>query len=222
MINIWDIPTRLFHWTLVALFTFMIISGKSDDMMEWHFYAGYLLSGLIAFRFIWGFLGTRYARFSSFVLNPLTAITYTRELFSNKHKSYYGHTPAGSVMIILLLVLLVVQLITGMMSTDDIIWNGPLYNTVSSDTADAAGEIHEIIQNLLIGLTAFHILAIILYKVKFKEPLVPAMIHGKKPIIKQGNTKKGDQAREELSYIKLIIAIAPATGLTYWLFTLPI
>ena len=216
MVKVWDIPTRLFHWSLVALFLFMIISGESDDLMEWHFYAGYLLSGLILFRVIWGVLGTRYARFSSFKLNPFTTLSYTKDLLRLKHTSQYGHTPAGSLMVVLLLGLLGTQSVTGMMSTDDIIWNGPLYNAVSGDTADLAGEVHEMIQALLQVIVGIHILAIILYKVKFKEPLVPAMIHGKKP-------QNGDEpARESLNLIKFLIAVLPAAGLIYWLFTQPV
>lgn len=216
MIKVWDIPTRLFHWLLVVLFVFLIVSGESDDLMEFHFYAGYLLSGLILFRVLWGFLGTKYARFTSFKLNPFEAISYTKGLLKAQHTSQYGHTPAGSVMVIVLLMMLAVQLLTGMMSTDDIIWNGPLYSYVDDETAGIAGEIHEIIQLLLQIIVGVHVLAIILYKVKFKEALVPAMIHGKKP-------RQGDEPeREGLSWIKFIAAATPAAGLTYYLFTLPI
>ena len=226
MIKVWDIPTRLFHWSLVILFIFMIVSGESDDLMEWHFYAGYLLAGLISFRLIWGFLGTRYARFSEFNLGPATVIRYTLGLLKAEHKPYYGHTPPGSVMIILLIGLLALQLVTGMLSTDDIIWNGPFYNSVSESTAELAGEIHETVQGLLQILVGLHVLAIILYKVKFKEALVPAMLHGKKPKHTESlNERSGvvsDNNREATSWIKLLLSALPAAGLSYWLFTLPI
>lgn len=216
MIKVWDIPTRLFHWILVALFIFLIVSGESDDLMEFHFYAGYILAGLILFRVIWGFLGTRYARFSSFRLNPLEAISYTKGLIKSEHTSHYGHTPAGSFMVVLLLLMLVVQVLTGMMSTDDIIWNGPLYSYVDDDTAGLAGEVHEIIQLLLQIMVGVHVLAIIIYKIKFKEALVPAMLHGKK-------LKHGDEPeREGVHWFKFIASAVPGVGLTYYLFTLPI
>ncbi|PIE20413.1 MAG: branched-chain alpha-keto acid dehydrogenase subunit E2 [Neptuniibacter caesariensis] len=218
MIKIWDLPTRLFHWTLVALFAFLIISGKSDDMMQWHFYAGYLVSGLILFRIIWGVLGTRYARFSSFKLNPTAVITYTKNLLKKQHTSYYGHTPAGSVMVVILLGSLALQLITGMLSTDDILWSGPFYSAVSENTAAVAGKIHETVQNLLLILVILHILAIIFYKVKFKEPLVSAMIHGEKPL----KDSAKEPAREGVCFFNLCIAALPAIVLTCWLFTLPI
>lgn len=216
MIKVWDIPTRLFHWTLVIIFVFLIISGESDDLMEYHFYAGYLLAGLILFRVIWGFLGTRYARFTSFQLHPVKVLSYTKGLLKSEHNSHYGHTPAGSAMVILMLLLLSTQLLTGMMSTDDIIWNGPLYSYVSDNVAGLAGEIHELIQGLLQVIVGIHVLAIILYKVKFKEALVPAMIHGKKQ-------KQADGAeREAINWMRFSAAIIPSSGLTYYLFTLPI
>lgn len=216
MIKIWDIPTRLFHWSLVVLFVFLIVSGESDDLMEYHFYAGYLLSGLILFRVIWGVVGTRYARFTSFNLNLAEAIQYTKALINSDQQSHYGHTPAGSVMVILMLLLISMQLVTGMMSTDDIIWNGPLYNFVDEDTAGLAGEIHEATQLLLQILVGLHVLAIILYKYRFKEELVPAMLHGKKP-------KQGEGAeREAMNWASFLVAAFPSSGLTYYLFTLPI
>ncbi|RDE19412.1 hypothetical protein DV711_10975 [Motiliproteus coralliicola] len=216
MVKVWDFPTRFFHWSLVLLFVFMVVSGESDDLMEWHFYAGYLLSGLILFRLLWGFLGTRYARFSSLQLNPMTAVQYTRNLFRSQHSAQYGHTPAGSLMVIIMLALLCIQLLTGMMSTDDIIWSGPLYAAVSDSVAGFAGEVHEVIQGLMQLLVGVHVLAIILYKVKFNDPLVPAMIHGRKPQLGD------DPAREGVSLPKYLAAVLPALGLTYWLFTLPI
>lgn len=216
MIKVWDIPTRIFHWALVILFVFLIISGESDDLMEFHFYAGYLLTGLIVFRVIWGLLGTRYARFTSFQLHPVKVLSYTKGLLRSEHKPHYGHTPAGSAMVILMLLLLSTQVLTGMMSTDDIIWSGPLYSYVSDDTAGLAGEIHELIQGLLQVIVGIHVLAIILYKVKFKEALVPAMIHGKKQKQAEG------VEREAINWLGVCAAIIPSTGLTYYLFTLPI
>lgn len=226
MIKVWDIPTRLFHWSLVLLFIFLIISGESDDLMEWHFYAGYLLSGLILFRLMWGFLGTRYARYSTLTFNPASAVRYTKALLRGKHTAQYGHTPAGSMMILLLLGLISVQLLTGLMSTDDIIWNGPLYSSVDETTAELAGEVHETVQGLLQILVGLHILAIVIYKVKFKEHLVPAMIHGKKPkhteSLNEPSAVTSDNNREATSWIKLLLSALPAAGLSYWLFTLPI
>ncbi|WP_421870419.1 cytochrome b/b6 domain-containing protein [Motiliproteus sp.] len=216
MVKVWDLPTRFFHWSLVLLFVFMIVSGESDELMEWHFYGGYLLCGLILFRLIWGWLGTRYARFSSLQLNPITAAQYTRNLLRSQHRAQYGHTPAGSLMVVLMLGLLSLQLLTGMMSTDDIIWSGPLYPAVSETIAEIAGETHEVIQGLMQLLVGVHVFAILLYKLKFNEPLVPAMVHGRKP-------KQGDEpAREGVSLVKYLLAAIPALGLTYWLFTLPI
>ncbi|WP_091353597.1 cytochrome b/b6 domain-containing protein [Amphritea atlantica] len=165
-------------------------------------------------------MGTRYARFSSFSLNPVKALSYTKGLLGDEHSVHYGHTPAGSMMVILLLGLLGIQLATGMMSTDDIIWSGPFYNAVGETVSALAGEIHETVQGLLQLLVGLHILAIVLYKVKFGEPLVPAMIHGRK--LKQDRDNAEHCEREPVSIIKFLIAVVPAAGFTYWLFSIPI
>ncbi|WP_286237875.1 cytochrome b/b6 domain-containing protein [Neptuniibacter halophilus] len=216
MIKIWDLPTRLFHWSLASLFVFMIVSGNSDDMVEWHFYAGYLLSGLLLFRVLWGLLGTRYARFSSFVFHPGETLSYLKSLFSSEHRAYAGHNPIGGLMVFALLLLLAVQSVTGMMSTDDIIWYGPLYNLVDEETAGLAGYIHHELQLILQLLVGLHIFAIIYHKVRFKESLAPAMLHGKK------SHAESAQPHEGISWIKLSLAAGSGSALSYYLFTLPI
>ncbi|MGB0468842.1 MAG: cytochrome b/b6 domain-containing protein [Pontibacterium sp.] len=217
MIRVWDLPTRLFHWLLVGLFVFMIVSGESgDDLIEWHFYGGYLLSGLILFRIVWGLLGTRYARFTSFIFNPVYTLKYSLRMVKGKAEPHYGHNPAGGVMVILLLGLLSVQVASGLVTTDDVLWNGPFYDSVSEEITDLAGQVHHLLQEALIILVVLHVAAIVFHRLKYKDALVPAMFHGNKPA---HDKTAGIGA---FSWIGLVVAVALATGWVGYLFSLPL
>ncbi len=104
-IYVWDPLVRFFHWTLVLAFTIAYLSGDEDSLL--HVYSGYYILGLVAVRIVWGFIGTRYARFSQFIYPPATAIAYIKDLFSFKHeeqeRNFIGHNPAGGWMVIALL-----------------------------------------------------------------------------------------------------------------------
>lgn len=217
MINVWDLPTRIFHWTLVGLFVFLIVSGDlGDDLIEWHFYAGYLLSGLILFRVIWGVIGSRHSRFTSFVRDPITTVTYLKGMFSGKTAHHYGHNPAGGMMVIVLLILLALQVATGLVSTDDVIWDGPFYSAVSDQVAEIGGELHESIQSLLQLLVVLHVAAILFHRFKYNDHLVPAMIHGKKPDV------GGAVSARNVSVVRTLIAVSFSAAWVFYLFSLPL
>ena len=217
MINVWDLPTRIFHWTLVGLFVFLIISGDlGDDLIELHFYAGYLLSGLLLFRIIWGVIGSRHSRFTSFVRHPKTTLKYLKGMFNGKAEHHYGHNPAGGMMVIVLLLLLALQVATGLVSTDDVIWDGPFYSAVSDQVAEIGGELHEAIQGLLQLLVVLHVAAILFHRFKYNDQLVPAMIHGKKPDV------GGAVSARNVSVIRTLIAVGFSTAWVFYLFSLPL
>lgn len=217
MINVWDLPTRIFHWTLVGLFVFLIISGDmGDDLIEWHFYAGYLLSGLILFRIIWGVIGSEHSRFTSFIRHPRTTLSYLKGMLAGNADHHYGHNPAGGMMVIALLVLLTLQVATGLVTTDNVIWDGPFYSAVSDQVAEIGGELHETIQGLLQLLVVMHVAAIIFHRFKYNDPLVPAMIHGKKPDM------GGAVSVRNVSMVRTLIALALSMAWVYYLFSLPL
>lgn len=215
-IKVWDLPTRIFHWLLAIVFVFMIISGEQDSLMEWHFYGGYLLAGLVVFRIIWGVLGTKYSKFKSFATSPNSVFSYLKSIFTKQHKHYVGHTPAGGYMIFVLLGLISIQILTGTATTDDIIWEGPFYSVLSSDITTLAGQVHHLLQNALQVIVGIHVLAIIYYKLILKESLAPAMLHGKKQIT--GTVAE----RDCVKWWALLAAIIPGLALTAYLFSLPI
>lgn len=111
-IRVWDPLVRLFHWSLVATFTLAYFSGEEESLV--HVYAGYVVAGLLAFRLVWGVVGTRYARFSNFLYSPQRTVEYLKSLFSGAPEHYTGHNPAGGWMIIMLLVSLLLTSYTGL------------------------------------------------------------------------------------------------------------
>jgi len=111
-IRVWDPLVRIFHWSLVAGFTIAYLSGEEESMV--HIYSGYVVLGLIVFRLLWGFIGTRHARFSDFVTSPTTAIQYLKSLLAKKPQHYTGHNPAGGWMVIAMLICLFIVSVSGL------------------------------------------------------------------------------------------------------------
>ncbi len=111
-IRVWDPLVRIFHWSLVLAFAVAYFSG--DEESDIHIYSGYIILGLLVFRLLWGFVGTRFSRFSDFIYSPQAIIKYSKDLFSGKAKHYLGHNPAGGAMIIALLLSLIVVTYSGL------------------------------------------------------------------------------------------------------------
>ncbi len=171
--RVWDLPTRLFHWVLVLLMIGMVITGNiGGEMLQWHARMGYALLGTLVFRLIWGFVGGHWSRFVHFFPTPARVAAYVQ----GRHRP--GHNPLGALSIFAVLVLLGMQLASGMMATDDISFNGPLNAMVSEDLADAATDWHKHLGKLLLlGWVVLHVLAIVWHKRKGHR-LLPAMLHG--------------------------------------------
>ncbi|MGB3427775.1 MAG: cytochrome b/b6 domain-containing protein, partial [Burkholderiaceae bacterium] len=131
--RIWDLPTRLFHWTLVVLIAFSVVTVKLGGLwMDWHMRSGYAILTLVLFRILWGFAGSHYARFSTFVHRPATILDYLRGSLSHGA----GHNPLGGLSVLAILAMLLLQASTGLFSNDGNFTEGPLARLVSS----AAGE----------------------------------------------------------------------------------
>lgn len=179
-VKVWDIPTRLFHWLLVATLIFQYTSVEIlESTIEWHFIGGYFCLGLILFRIVWGLVGSYYAKFSQFVVSPMNAAKY---LGSKSNKHYLGHNPAGAYSVILLLSLVATQAISGLFLTDDIFSNAPYYGVLPKAWEDLANTIHYNGFNFILAAVALHISAIVFYRIRHKQNLTKAMITGYKPI----------------------------------------
>lgn len=109
---VWDILVRIFHWSLVVSFTVAYLTG--DEENPWHVYAGYTVLGLIVFRVVWGFIGSRYARFSDFIYSPSEVLQYVKGLRAGNPKRYLGHNPLGSWMVMAMLMMLFVVTLSGL------------------------------------------------------------------------------------------------------------
>ena len=177
-ITLWDLPTRVFHWSLVVLVVGSVISGKiGGSAIDWHGRIGLLILGLLAFRIIWGICGSSYARFAHFFPTPVALVAYLRGEWRG-----VGHNPLGALSVFGLLAVLALQISTGLAGNDDIAFRGPLFALIDKDLSDALSGLHKRLANLLIALVVLHVGAIIFYLRIKKENLVKPMITGWKDV----------------------------------------
>jgi cytochrome b len=175
LIKVWDLPLRIFHWLLVA--GFFIAYLTEDDLLTVHVWAGYLVTGLLVFRLIWGFIGNQYARFSNFLCSPAKSIAYLKDLIALKTQRYIGHNPAGAAMIVLLLVSLLATVITGFAVYGADQAAGPLAN-IGSANEKMWEEVHEFFANFTLILVVVHVAGVIVESYIHRENLARAMMHG--------------------------------------------
>jgi len=178
-VPVWDIPVRLFHWTLVLLIAFSWLSSEMD-WMTWHMYSGYAILTLILFRILWGFVGSTHARFSDFIYGPRALIGYIRTLPSRTAAKFAGHNPLGGISVVLILLCVLAQAGTGLFANDDIINEGPLYKHVTKELSDWLTTIHKYNFNLLLALMAVHVGAVLYYLIWKSENLIKPMFTGRK------------------------------------------
>ena len=181
-VNVWDLPTRLFHWTLVVLMIIQWWSAENSDTMDWHLRGGYAVLTVVLFRLIWGFMGSDTARFSDFLRGPGAALAYVKALVRGETPLYLGHNPMGGWSIVALLTLLLIQAGTGLFATDDILIEGPLYGWVSKSACDWLTTVHKLNFNLLLLVIAVHISAVLFYLLVKRENLIHPMLSGRKPL----------------------------------------
>ena len=177
-IKVWDLPTRVFHWLLALLVVAAFVTGwLGGNLIEWHGRAGIAITALLAFRLVWGFIGSTYARFADFVPGPAHIWAHIRGEWNG-----LGHNPFGALSVLALLGILVFQVVSGLVANDDIAFEGPLYVLVSKDTSDWLSGLHR--QNFwpIIVLVSLHVLAILYYAHVKKDNLVKPMITGVKEV----------------------------------------
>jgi cytochrome b len=209
---VWDLPLRLFHWLLVLSLGALWATGEAGfDYMQYHIWLGYWTLGLILFRLIWGFVGPKHARFTSFVKGPMGLWRYAKGLAAGTMiQTHAGHNPLGGISVIVMLVLVAFQITTGLFATDDILWTGPYNGAVSADTAEKLTSLHHLNFNIILAAVGLHILAIAFYFLVKKQNLVGPMVHGKKLVPEHDAISRSE-------IIKAVIVIAISAGLVYWL-----
>ncbi|MCK7543119.1 cytochrome b/b6 domain-containing protein [Marinobacter bryozoorum] len=178
VIRLWDLPLRLFHWLLVTAVIGSVATIKAGgDWMVWHERFGLAVVGLLSFRIVWGFIGSRYARFSMFVRGPGAVVRYLRGQWQG-----LGHNPLGAWSVLALLGLFGFQAVSGLFANDEIAFNGPLVPLVSSGWSDTLSSWHRQTEWYLYGLVALHVAAVLYYKVVRKDNLLKPMITGRKVV----------------------------------------
>ena len=188
-ILVWDLPTRVFHWLLAASFLGAFVTAESERYRDIHVVLGYTVLGLVVFRFLWGLIGTRYARFSSFPIAPQRVLEYLKSLFTRTPQHHVGHNPAGSLAIYAILALAVLAGATGYAA----------YNEIGGEWL---AELHEGAANAMLGLVAVHIGAVIVSSLIHRENLVAAMLNGYK------NGRAGDGIRRKHWFVAAAVLLA--------------
>jgi cytochrome b len=178
-VRVWDWSTRLFHWAVVSLVSFSWYTGD-QGLMTPHVWSGLALLTLLLFRIVWGLLGSTTARFSDFVAGPGEVSNYFKALMNDSKPLYAGHNPAGGLMVIALIAVLLAQAATGLFSNDGIRFNGPLALWVSTDMSDRLTELHGILFNVILSLVWIHLVAVFFYLFVQGENLVKPMMTGYK------------------------------------------
>lgn len=177
-VRVWDPLVRLFHWTVV---TGVFVAWFTEDWRSVHKFTGYVVLGAVLVRIVWGFTGTRHARFADFVRGPREVLGYALDVLRGREPRHLGHNPLGGAMVVALLVTLLVVTVSGWMMTLDAFWG-----------EDWVEDLHETAVNLLIfGLVPLHLAGVVFTSLRERVNLVKAMITGVKEL-------PADEAAEEV------------------------
>ncbi|HZN99558.1 MAG TPA: cytochrome b/b6 domain-containing protein [Burkholderiales bacterium] len=190
-ILVWDFPTRAFHWLLALSFAGAFLTAESERYRDVHVTLGYTMLGLVAFRLVWGLIGTRYARFWSFAFGPRSVLTYLKSLLTRSPQHYVGHNPAGSWAIYALLTLIVLAGASGWATYEDL-------------GGHWMEEVHEAFSNLLLAVVALHIAGVAVSSLVHGENLVRSMVTG----YKSGEPAAGVRYRHRAIGAALVAAVA--------------
>jgi cytochrome b len=203
--KVWDLPLRLWHWAFALCVTFSLYSGLSGEisLLDWHQRSGMTILGLLLFRLAWGLWGGRYARFSYYWTTPGRVIEHFRGHVRSPH------TAPGVALVVLLVIAVVVQATTGLMTTDDIFNEGPLVSYVDSETARAMSRVHHRVFWLIVALIATHLTAHIVYGLR-RDPTPLSMFTG---------TKQASVAPTDERILRGSLTFVVAAALVWWAYS---
>jgi cytochrome b len=212
-IRVWDLPTRVFHWALAVCIVGLVITGYiGGSTMAWHARIGYVVLTLLLFRLVWGLVGGRWSRFSSFLYAPTSLMNYLR---GRPHPDHLiGHNPLGAGSVFAMLAVLLAQVGTGLVGDDEISFTGPLNRFVESGKGLAATWYHKRVgQWLLLALVVLHIGAVLYYLLRKKENLITAMVGGDKLLERTAPESRDTAGTRGLALVVLGICAAAVTWL---------
>lgn len=178
---VWDLPTRLFHWLIVLLVIAAYVTWRLD-LMDWHLWAGYAALTLVLFRLLWGYFGSHTARFARFITGPRAALHHLAQFLRREPDMQMGHNPAGGLMVLLLLALLLGETLTGLYSNNDVANEGRWSEVLPAWLSNDINQLHRILWDLLLAAVLLHLLAILLYALIKRHNLLRPMIVGRKSL----------------------------------------
>jgi cytochrome b len=189
-ILVWDMPTRVFHWLQALSFGAAYLTAFSERLRNYHVALGYIMLGLLVFRLLWGFIGTRYAQFRSFLFNPKEVVVYLLSMFKGKTAHFLGHNPAGSVSVWLLLALGMFVCVTGVMALQD-------------DASDVVVDLHGLSTDIMLGVISLHLIGVLISSFLHRENLVRSMFTG----FKFAESDEGIQRTYNWLGVLIIVAV---------------
>lgn len=202
-VRVWDLPTRAFHWLLLACVIGLVITGNiGGGAMSWHFRFGYAVLALLLFRIAWGLVGGRWSRFASFVPAPWALLRYVRGQARADERLEVGHNPLGALSVLAMLAVLLLQVACGLVADDEIANVGPLNRFVSSDLAQWATAWHKGPGKLLlIGLVLLHVGAIVYHRKVKGHDLLGPMLRGDKTLEPSTPASRDDAKTRTLALV---------------------
>lgn len=210
-LRVWDLPTRLFHWLLAACVVAMVVTAKvGGNWMEWHLRLGHVVLALLVFRLLWGGVGGHWSRFAAFPLGPASVLRQLRG--RSPVADHIGHSPLGALSVFALIAVLSLQLLTGLLSDDEIAFAGALTRFVDGSTVSQATSFHKGVgQWLVIGWVALHLVAILVHQLALRHNLIGAMVHGNKTTAMTTAPRSSDGLRQRLLALLLALLAAAAS-----------
>jgi cytochrome b len=204
-VKVWDLPVRVFHWLLAGSFAVAYAIAESDALRGVHVVLGYTVMALIAFRIVWGFVGSPFARFRSFAFSPATAIAYARNSFRHDSKQYLGHNPLGSYAIYAILLIGLATGVTGYMRLNEV-------------DGESMEELHEVFANVWLAIVILHVAGVIVGSWVHRENLIRAMITGYKNAVQDGNQGENVVGNRAGGLAGRIVGILVLVGVAaFWL-----
>ncbi len=211
-VTVWDLPTRLFHWAFAFSVAGAIISVQIEEM-ERHESFAFAACALLIFRLIWGVVGSAPSRFAEFVKGPGAVIAY----LSGRGAARLGHNPLGALSVIAMLVLFAVQIGTGLVANDDVLFDGPWSGAIGKSTSDTMTARHHLLSNIVYALIALHLCAILFYAVRKRQNLVRPMVTGRTSVEEATTQPKMTPSWVALPVLGVSVLIAGAL-FRYWIF----
>lgn len=203
-VPVWDLPIRLFHWTVVGLVAFNVYTGLTGGLwqMDWHMRSGQAVLALVLFRIGWGFAGGHHARFANFVPGPRAVMAYIRGEWAG-----LGHNPLGALSVLAMLAAMLVLAASGLCANDDIFTEGPLAAEVGKAWSNRLTVVHHWAGNILFGLIGLHLAAVVFYRIKGND-LIQPMVTGVKDV--PAGEAPGERAAPPWWRAPLVLAAAVA------------